>query len=106
MKTLITRTALLATLLIAASANAQSDARTWQLKKIFNPTPADLNREASGRVFIYDGLRDTDIEQALQNQFERVGAMMFVRTVVTGRSGAPLRDGTSGDYVTEDDDCD
>ena len=56
-------------------------------------------------MLIFDGLRDTDVEQAMQTEFERVGNMMFVRTVVTDRSGALLQDKTGG-YVTEDDDCD
>ena len=105
MKTLLTVSALVATLVSATGAGAQSDDRGWQLKRLFSPTSQDLAREAAGRVFIFDGLRDTDVERALQTEFERVGSMMFVRTVVTNRSGAPLQDKTDG-YVTEDDDCD
>jgi hypothetical protein len=106
MKTTTICSTLIAALLTVGTADAQSDDRSWQLEKIFDPTPQDLAHEAHGRVFIYDGLRDTDIEQALESEFGRVGSMMFVRTVITDRSGDPLRDETSGDYVTEDDDCD
>lgn len=105
MKTWLTVSALIATLVIAGSAGAQSHDRGWQLQKLFSPTSQDLAREARGQVFIYDGLLDTDIEQVLQSEFERVGSMMFVRTVITDRSGEPLRDETGG-YATEDDDCD
>ena len=105
MKTLLTVSTLIATLVTAAGAGAQSDGRDWQLKRLLNPTSQDLAREATGRVFIFDGLLDTDVERAMQTQFERVGSMMFVRTGVTDRSGAPLRDKTGG-YATEDDDCD
>lgn len=106
MKTITICSTLITAVLIVGTADAQSDDRTWQLEKVFNPKSQDLAREARGRVFIYDGLRDTDIEQALESEFERVGSMMFVRTVITDRSGDPLRDETSGSYVTEDDDCD
>jgi hypothetical protein len=51
-------------------------------------------------------MKDSDIELAMQAQFDRVASMMFVRTVVTDESGTPLRDGLTGDYVVEDDDCD
>lgn len=105
MKTLLTVSSLIAALITATGANAESDDRGWQLKKLFSPTSQDLAREADGRVFIFDGLRDADVELAMQSEFERVGSMMFVRTRITDRSGAPLRDKTGG-YVTEDDDCD
>ena len=105
MKTLLMVSSLIAALITATGAGAGSDDRSWQLKRLFSPTSRDLAREAAGRVLIFDGLRDTDVEQAMQTEFERVGNMMFVRTVVTDRSGALLQDKTGG-YVTEDDDCD
>ncbi|MGB5452256.1 MAG: hypothetical protein WBN00_09200 [Sedimenticolaceae bacterium] len=105
MKTLLTVSSLIAVLITATGAGAESDDRGWQLKKLFSPTSQDLAREAAGRVFIFDGLRDTDVELAMQSEFERVGSMMFVRTRITDRPGALLQDKT-GAYVTEDDDCD
>jgi len=105
MKTLLTVSSLIAVLITATGAGAESDDRGWQLKKLFSPTSQDLARAAAGRVFIFDGLRDTDVELAMQSEFERVGSMMFVRTRITDSSGALLQDKT-GAYVTEDDDCD
>ena len=78
----------------------------WQQQKLLQPTDRDLAREDAGRVYIFDGMKDSDIELAMQAQFDRVASMMFVRTVVTDESGTPLRDGLTGDYVVEDDDCD
>jgi hypothetical protein len=81
-------------------------AHSWQMKRLFKPTAADLKSEARGRVMIYDGLTDTTVERALREQFHRVDAMMFTRTVVTESDGAPRRDPDSGGMVYEDDGCD
>ena len=105
MKTLLMVSSLITALITATGAGAESDDRSWQLKKLFSPTSRDLAREAAGHVLIFDGLRDTDVEQAMQSEFERIGSTMFVRTRITDRSGALLQDKTGG-YVTEDDDCD
>jgi hypothetical protein len=81
-------------------------ADSWQMKRLFQPTHADLKSEAKGRVVIYDGLTDKMVERALREQFHRVDAMMFTRTVVTDTDGAPRRDPDSGVVVYEDDGCD
>ena len=78
----------------------------WQREKLLQPTDRDLAREAAGRVHIFDGMTDSDIELAMRTQFDRVASMMFVRTIVTDQAGAPLKDGLTGEYVVEDDDCD
>ena len=36
------------------------------------PTPAELRAEAAGRIYIYDGLRDVDVQRALDEEFERL----------------------------------
>ena len=105
MKTLLMVSSLITALITATGAGAGSDDRSWQLKRLFSPTSRDLAREAAGHVFIFDGLRDTDVKQAMQSEFERIGSMMFVRTVVTDDEGKPVRDGKTGQTVTEDDDC-
>ena len=81
-------------------------AHSWQMKRLFKPTDADLKSETRGRVMIYDGLTDKMVERALDEQFHRVDAMMFTRTVVTDSDGAPRRDADSGAVVYEDDGCD
>ena len=83
----------------------EADYRDWQLRTLFQPGARDLARESAGRVHIYDGLKDSDIDRAMQTQFDRIGSMMFVRTVATEDTGAPLIDETTG-IVVEDDDCD
>jgi hypothetical protein len=91
----------------AASANADlSPVKSWQMVRLFEPTQADLHAEARGRVMIYDGLTDRDVERAFDEQFDRLEHMMFIRVVVTGDSGKARRS-ESGEVVTESDDgCD
>jgi hypothetical protein len=81
-------------------------AQSWQMKRLFEPTAADLEAEARGRVMIYDRLSDKTVKRALRDQFHRIDAMMFTRTVVTDAEGRPKRDADSGELVYEDDGCD
>ena len=85
---------------------APPSANSWQMERLFQPTQADLNAEARGRVMIYDGLTDRAVQRAFAEQFERLDAMMFTRTVVTDESGAPRTDPESGEVLTEEDGCD
>jgi hypothetical protein len=94
------------TSLSASIATAETDHRGWQLDRIHAPTGQQLVREQAGRVSIFDGLRDSDVELAMDIQFDRVASMMFVRTVVTDDTGTPRRDQHNGGYILEDDDCD
>ena len=54
---------------------------------------------------IYDGLKDTQVAQAMDTQFDRIESMMFVRTVTTDATGEILRDKATGDVVVENDGC-
>jgi len=69
----------------------------FQTNALFNPTPAQLKAEARGRVMIYEGLDNTVVERALDEQFDRIEHMMFVRT----RQSTPDDD----EYIVEDDGC-
>lgn len=79
---------------------------SWQSKRLFQPTQAQLASEAKGRVMIYDGMTDRVVNKALREQFNRVDHMMFTRVVVTDADGAASRDASSGAVVYEDDGCD
>jgi len=85
---------------------APPSADSWQMKRLFQPSHADLRSEARGRVMIYDGLTDKAVARALHEQFDRVDSMMFTRIVVTDDDGAPRRDPDSGAVLHEDDGCD
>lgn len=91
---------------LAGPAKADPMVASWQMKRLFQPTRTDLAAEARGRIMIYDGLTDKTVARALDEQFDRVDAMMFTRTVVTDEAGSPRRDSDTGEIVTEDDGCD
>lgn len=80
--------------------------QSWQMSLLFNPGDHQYEMEHRGRVFIYDGLRDTVVEQALDEQYDRMDSMMFVNTVVTDDDGVPMTDPETGELLVENDGCD
>jgi hypothetical protein len=94
------------TLLLALGTSALADdVRDIELRRLFEPTDAEQAAEAKGRIYIYDGLRDTDVQRALDEEFERVDSMMFIRTRKTDASGEVKRDEETGEEEYEDDGC-
>ena len=66
------------------SGAAQSkDLRDIELRRLFEPTPGEVQQERTGRVYIYDGLKEEDIDRAMREQFPRVDSMMFIRVKPT-----------------------
>ena len=78
----------------------------WQLGLINNPGDYMLKREAKGFVFIYDRLLDSQVDEILDNHFNRIDSMMFTRVKVTDSKGDVQIDPETGDELTEDDGCD
>jgi hypothetical protein len=87
--------ALVITVSLPGAASAASSSN-WQVKQLNDPSPGLVQAEARGRVTIYDGLREQQVERAMDEQFERIDNMMFIRT---------LREAPDGGYVAVDDDC-
>jgi hypothetical protein len=79
---------------------------TWQQRRLEHPTAAELQWERNNHVMIYEGMKDREVNHALDNHFNRVQSMMFVNTVVTDDKGNPLKDLKTGKVVTEEDGCD
>jgi hypothetical protein len=78
---------------------------TWQKRRLFQPTPAELERERRGQVMIYEGITDTDVQSAMDERFGRVEAMMFVGTILTDEQGDPQLDVETKEPLVEDDGC-
>ena len=77
----------------------------WQEQMLFEPSPQQLEPEARGRVMIYNGLKDIRIEEALDQQFDRIEHMMFTGTIITDENGTPRKDAVTGEVLVEDDGC-
>jgi len=77
----------------------------WQVQRLMNPSPRDLEKERKGSVYIYDGLTEREVDAALETQFARIQNMMFVGTVKTDARGKPLQDAESGQYIQESGSC-
>ena len=83
-----------------------SAADSWQEKMLFNPTPAKLEMEQTrSRIMIYHGLKDVQVNSAMDHQFDRIEHMMFTGTVVTDSRGETLIDEETGEATVEDDGC-
>jgi hypothetical protein len=86
----------LASVLGSAQAAESASATEWQLALLFNPSEQQIKVEEKGRVVIYDGLKSAEVEKAMEQEFERIEHMMFIRTKVPSDTGG---------YVEADDGC-
>ena len=94
-----------AALLMLGENSWAGDVRDIDLRRLFEPTKAEREEEATGRIYIYDGLRDIDIERAMRDQYDRIENMMFIREKKTDGKGEVLTDPATGEDVVEGDGC-
>lgn len=87
-----------------ATASASPSAATWQLRRLMEPTEAELLRESRGEVVIYDSLTDKEVEAAMSAHPDRIRNMMFLGTIVTDERGEAVFDAL-GNFAREDDGC-
>ena len=90
--------------LVAPLAHAK-DLRDIELRRLFEPTPSELRAERAGRIYIYEGLKEDDIVRAMQEQFDRVNSMMFIRVQPTPVARDPGQGGESTQVSYQDDGC-
>ncbi|MCB1786984.1 MAG: hypothetical protein H6953_05700 [Chromatiaceae bacterium] len=89
---------LLILILAAIAANlllqpaAAADGSSWELKQLHHPSTSLLRAEDAGRVTIYDGLMVSEVDRAMDQQFDRIDSMMFVRTKRPVESGGFIAD--------------
>lgn len=95
----------IAGLLLISPITQAKDLRDIELRRLFEPTPAERRAERAGRVYIYEGLREDDIERALREQFDRASSMMFIRVQPNpATSSRPAEDGSTP-VSYQDDGC-
>ncbi|MCG6898032.1 MAG: hypothetical protein LJE61_09185 [Thiocapsa sp.] len=82
-----------------------ADVRDIEIRRLFEPTPAELRQEGAGRIYIYEGLTEADIARAMDSEFERVESMMFIRIPVTDGQGEVVKDPDTGQTQYYDDGC-
>jgi hypothetical protein len=86
---------------VAASADDDSTAALssdYQLRRLVDPTPAQRAAEQRGAIFIYDSLAFGQVSDALDQHFDRMQNMMFIRIHHLPPTGA-------GPARVDDDDC-
>jgi len=88
-----------------AQASAGEFLNMWYQNRLFAPNELHLQQEQKGKVVIYDGMRDTEVNQAMDMHFDRIDSMMFIGTIITDDMGKPKVDKATGLVLTEDDDC-
>lgn len=86
-------------------AKANLNLHKWQLKRLYNPTPSDVEQETKGNVYIYDGMTDVEVEAAINMHFDRIQNMMFIGTIKTGPGGQPKIDPETGKVAVESNGC-
>jgi len=80
------RTAVAGLTLVAVTGTAFAvDVSEIERRRLFEPTQAELQQEAAGRIYVYDGLSDADIARAMDDEFFRVENMMFIRVRKTDK---------------------
>lgn len=59
---------------------AEANLEQWLLRRLNEPTERERAHEREGNVYVYDGLTDRAVDQALSRHFDRIEYMMFVGT--------------------------
>lgn len=91
-------------LFLSAPAQAK-DLRDIELRRLFEPRPAEVRAEQEGRIYIYEGLKEEDIARAMREQFQRVDSMMFIRVKPTPVAPTPGQGGATTPVYYQDDGC-
>jgi hypothetical protein len=82
-------------------ANLASTEDRYDLRRLMQPTAAELASEEKGRVHIYDSLEINEVNAALDENFERIQNMMFISINHPPPPGA----GPDEEVEVEDDGC-
>lgn len=94
---------MLCTSVMAQQDDAMDLMYEFQFDQLMDPSEEQLVLEKEGYVFIYDGLKESDIQLALDKYQDRMGSMMFINVVWTNEAGEPLVDPYTGQPIVDND---
>lgn len=89
----------------AAETSADTSLHQWELRRLNEPTERERAHERAGNVYIYDGLTDREVDQALNAHFDRIDYMMFIGTRKTAPADDPANSNAQGNGETESPGC-
>lgn len=89
----------------AFAEDADTSLHDWEVRRLMHPSPQELRDEKSGKVYIYDGLTDREVDEALDSHFDRIQSMMFVGTIRTDAQGQQSVDSGTGEPMQESGGC-
>ena len=75
-----------------------------QAKRLMTPSSIQSKYEKKGKVYMYIGMKDKEVDRALDAEFDRIENFMFVSVVKTDKNAKSLRN-KSGELILESDDC-
>ena len=79
--------------------------RLWQLKRLFSPSVRQVKMEQHQRIFTYIGLTDKEVDQAMDENFDRIESFLMANIIITDEKGKPKRNPKTGEVLTEEDGC-
>lgn len=93
------------TQLVCADDFNNNSMQEWNLKRLLHPSKQQLAMEHKHKVFLYMGMKDVDVDRAMDMYFNRIESMMIAGIIRTDKSGRVMRDPNTGEVLTEDDSC-
>ena len=75
-----------------------------QAKRLISPSAVQAKYEQKGKVYLYVGLKDKQVDRALDQQFDRIENFMFASIIKTDQFERALRN-KKGELLLESDDC-
>ena len=84
--------------------NAGLTIHNTQIKRLVSPSFIQSKYEKKGKVYLYVGLKDKEVDRVLDQQFDRIENFMFASIIKTDKFENPMRN-KKGELLLESDDC-
>lgn len=78
---------------LSEESSEESPVYLWQKNRLLNPTERVVSTETEKQqVYIYEGMKLSDIDVAMEKQFDRAEHMMFINTLPPPGAGEEMLD--------------